>query len=49
MNLLKLTGLILALTATGTARPAHSETARPNIVLIVVDDAAFMDFGAYGG
>ena len=28
---------------------AHAQTARPNVVVIVVDDAAFMDFGVYGG
>jgi arylsulfatase/uncharacterized sulfatase len=28
---------------------AQSHPSRPNIVLIVVDDAAFMDFGIYGG
>ncbi|WP_198152670.1 arylsulfatase [Tsuneonella dongtanensis] len=29
--------------------PARSPSARPNIVVVVVDDAGFMDFGAYGG
>lgn len=29
--------------------PAQAETAPPNIVIIVVDDAALMDLGAYGG
>ena len=28
---------------------ATAQTTRPNIVLILVDDAALMDFGAYGG
>ena len=28
---------------------AEKATARPNIVVVVVDDAGFMDFGAYGG
>lgn len=31
----------------GEAQPA--ERTRPNVVMIVVDDAALMDFGAYGG
>src|SRR5688572_5995724 len=30
-------------------QPAAAQQARPNIVLIVVDDAGFTDFGAYGG
>ena len=29
--------------------PAPPATARPNVVLLLVDDAALMDFGAYGG
>ncbi len=37
-------GLGLAL-----ATPALAQAARPNIVLILVDDAGFTDFGAYGG
>lgn len=28
---------------------AHPAVARPNVVVILADDAAFMDFGAYGG
>ncbi|MFZ4069194.1 MAG: arylsulfatase [Caulobacterales bacterium] len=28
---------------------AQAQAARPNIVVIVADDAAFMDFGVYGG
>jgi arylsulfatase/uncharacterized sulfatase len=31
------------------AAPGPAPPRRPNIVLILVDDAAFMDFGAYGG
>lgn len=54
MNLLKLIGqtaawLFLFLAETAMAQPTQAQAARPNIVLIVVDDAAFMDFGAYGG
>ncbi len=41
------TGLVACLTI--VAFPAQARTARPNFVVIVVDDAAFMDFGAYGG
>jgi arylsulfatase/uncharacterized sulfatase len=35
----------------GAAIPANAQSVddRPNIVLILVDDAALMDFGAYGG
>lgn len=35
----------------GVAMPANAQSAddRPNIVLILVDDAALMDFGVYGG
>jgi arylsulfatase/uncharacterized sulfatase len=35
----------------GAAVPANAQSVdeRPNIVLILVDDAALMDFGAYGG
>ena len=39
-------GLLAA--STGTA-PAQETDTRPNILVVVVDDAAFMDFGAYGG
>ncbi len=31
-----------------TASPAMAQDKRPNILLVVVDDAGFMDFGAYG-
>lgn len=41
--------LALGLTATAMTYPARAQSVRPNIVLIVVDDAAFMDFGVYGG
>lgn len=39
------TSPLLAQEAAETAQP----TARPNFVLVLVDDAAFMDFGIYGG
>jgi arylsulfatase A-like enzyme len=39
----------LALLAMAFASPAMAQEARPNIVLILVDDAALMDFGVYGG
>lgn len=31
------------------AAQAHSQSARPNFMVILVDDAALMDFGVYGG
>jgi arylsulfatase A-like enzyme len=39
----------IAMFGTGMAAEAQSEVTRPNIVLILVDDAALMDFGIYGG
>lgn len=39
----------IAFFGTGLAAEAQSEDTRPNIVLILVDDAALMDFGIYGG
>ena len=39
----------LAPTAFAVARSPAAEASRPNIVMIVVDDAALMDFGAIGG
>ena len=58
-NLITLTArraLVLALTLVAAAPPAvdadtptRPSAGRPNIVLIVVDDAALMDFGAFGG
>lgn len=48
-------GLSLTLAAAVAAAPALAATpaapapGRPNIVMIVVDDAALMDFGAFGG
>jgi len=43
--ILSLTGLMPA----SAQQEAPATARRPNIVLILVDDAAFMDFGAYGG
>ena len=44
-------GLTAAIAVFGlsTSALAQTEDARPNIVLILVDDAALMDFGAFGG
>lgn len=33
----------------GAAKPAPKAVARPNVVVILADDVALMDFGAYGG
>jgi len=44
----RIVALFLAFAASGTGQVA-AEVARPNIVLILADDIAFMDFGAYGG
>ncbi|MEO0817973.1 MAG: arylsulfatase [Pseudomonadota bacterium] len=41
--------LLPALLAMAFASPAMAQEARPNIVLVLVDDAALMDFGVYGG
>ena len=40
-------GLILS--ALGLAGPVLAAPKAPNIVVILVDDAALMDFSAYGG
>lgn len=40
---------LAALLAVFVAWPASAQESRPNIVLVLVDDAALMDFGAYGG
>lgn len=41
--------LLIAMLWGMTGAMAQAEPARPNIVLVLVDDAALMDFGAYGG
>ncbi|MFK7977931.1 MAG: arylsulfatase [Halioglobus sp.] len=40
--------MLLALPASATAEQTRAATARPNLVLIVVDDMGFSDFGAFG-
>lgn len=40
---------LAALLAVFVAWSASAQESRPNIVLVLVDDAALMDFGAYGG
>lgn len=54
MRCMILKALALATIATGSLHIAAAQqpaapAKRPNIILILVDDAAFMDFGAYGG
>lgn len=47
-----LVGVILAGLSPAVAQPSRQDASRrpqPNIVLIVIDDAAFMDLGAFGG
>lgn len=41
--------LIAFATLVGAAAPASTADKRPNVVIILADDAALMDFGAYGG
>lgn len=41
--------LVLGVVAQASAQTAPAAQQRPNIVVVVVDDAGFMDFGAYGG
>lgn len=41
--------VILISVVTSILQTAYADTDQPNIVLVLVDDAALMDFGAYGG
>lgn len=41
--------VMAGLVAIGPVAAAQTEDARPNIILILADDAALMDFGIYGG
>ncbi len=38
-----------ALFCLGISLPATAQTAKPNVIVIVSDDAGYADFGAYGG
>jgi arylsulfatase len=40
---------LAGLAALGWAASALAQDVRPNVLVVLVDDAAFMDFGAYGG
>ncbi|MEZ6029864.1 MAG: arylsulfatase [Hyphomonadaceae bacterium] len=44
-----LAALVLASLCPAAAQEEATPAKRPNIILILVDDAAFMDFGVYGG
>jgi arylsulfatase A-like enzyme len=47
---LALIAILTTLSGVALAQGAEPEPpARPNVVILLVDDAAFMDFGAYGG
>ncbi|MFN3836058.1 MAG: sulfatase-like hydrolase/transferase, partial [Glycocaulis sp.] len=41
--------MVLLLTAPVTTARSEEIASRPNILILLVDDAAFMDFGVYGG
>lgn len=41
-------GLLLLVLGFASAVPAMAQDKRPNILLVLFDDAGFMDFGAYG-
>ena len=48
--LLPVFALAVLVAAKGPARPAETPAdSRPNVVIILADDVALMDFGAYGG
>lgn len=48
-KLIAVLALLLTFIAPAAAQPKTPPAKRPNVVLILVDDAALMDFGAYGG
>ena len=43
------TGLLAAVLMMSAGVSAQAQNQRPNVLVVVVDDAGFMDFGAYGG
>lgn len=48
-KLIALAVIVTGLPALAQAQEMAAPARQPNIILILVDDAAFMDFGAYGG
>jgi arylsulfatase A-like enzyme len=40
---------LLVFSANAHAQDLSQETSSPNVVMILVDDSALMDFGVYGG